>query len=203
MLKIGVPWSTFLPQLLAHIGKTSPECVPKHVHSLNSPNPLSNFLAGEKEEDAVTTVLDQRTMVLDYSMHVEDDAASKSFPAVPEASSSSSSSHESAGGDAGASSEAETSSSSVCQFQLPCLLASQLGWTSWHRRPHVQLLKKSERLLLEMKHLDQQVRSSQRFYDLIGIFFFADWWLWQVFVNECLPTGGANKTWLVVQFFLQ
>jgi hypothetical protein len=47
----------------------------KHVNSLKSPNLLSNSLAGEMEEDPVTTVLD-------YSMHVEHDTASKSFPAM-------------------------------------------------------------------------------------------------------------------------
>ena len=42
-------------------------------------------------------------------------------------------------------------------FQFSRMLFSQLGFTSWDKRGQVQLLKKCDKLLRELKNLDNQV----------------------------------------------
>ena len=44
-------------------------------------------------------------------------------------------------------------------FQFSRMLFSQLGLTSWDKRGQVQLLKKCDKLLRELKNLDSQVKS--------------------------------------------
>ena len=46
-------------------------------------------------------------------------------------------------------------------FQHGRLLFSQLGLTSWSRRPHIHLLSKSDRLLRELRNVDSQVSRQQ------------------------------------------
>ncbi|CAG0914887.1 unnamed protein product [Notodromas monacha] len=137
--------------LLSHIGKTSPECVPRYVEALNYPEPLPSFLTGDREEEAVTAVLDQRTLVLDFASRFSEDRTQTAAPAsasVPNTFSAGSASSDVT--------DEDRIAASSNPFQLSCFLLSQLGWASWHRRPHVQLLKKTDRLLLEIKNLDQQ-----------------------------------------------
>lgn len=45
-------------------------------------------------------------------------------------------------------------------FQFSRMLFSQLGLTSWDKRGQVQLLKKCDKLLRELKNLDSQVNST-------------------------------------------
>ena len=42
-------------------------------------------------------------------------------------------------------------------FQFSRMLFSQLGFTAWDKRGQVQLLKKCDKLLRELKNLDNQV----------------------------------------------
>lgn len=44
-------------------------------------------------------------------------------------------------------------------FHFCKMLFSQLGLTSWDKRGQVHLLKKSEKLIRELKNLDNQVRT--------------------------------------------
>ena len=46
---------------------------------------------------------------------------------------------------------------SASPFQCCRLFLNQLGFTQWGMRPHFDLLKKSEKLLRELKHLDKQM----------------------------------------------
>ena len=46
---------------------------------------------------------------------------------------------------------------SASPFQCCRLFLNQLGFMQWGMRPHFDLLKKSEKLLRELKHLDKQM----------------------------------------------
>lgn len=48
-------------------------------------------------------------------------------------------------------------------FQFARMLFSQLGLTAWDKRGQVQLLKKCDKLLRELKNLDNQVSSFFRY----------------------------------------
>jgi len=57
----------------------------------------------------------------------------------------------------GQSAEVPLSDDPQSAFHHSRMLFSQLGLTSWDKRSQVHLLKKSEKLLRELKNLDNQV----------------------------------------------
>lgn len=51
----------------------------------------------------------------------------------------------------------ETASMPILNFQLCKLLFSHFGYTGWERRSHINLLRKDEKLIRELRNLDAKV----------------------------------------------
>jgi hypothetical protein len=142
-----------LDDLLQHIGHTSPECLQEIGKPLNT-IPTSHFLDGHIEKSSISGVLGQRNIESDLvnkqwnqvsNVLAEDiELSGKSTPTYVISPTPSN-------GDEDVTIKALENGRN---FQQARRLFSQLGFTSWERRPNVHLLAKSDQLLRELKHLD-------------------------------------------------
>lgn len=141
-----------LDDLLQHIGHTSPECLQEVGKPLNT-IPSSNFLDGQVEKSSISGVLSQR--------NIEQDHVNKEISQIPQLSFED---VEISGKSTPTSTITPTPShddditskalENGRNFQQARKLFSQLGFTSWERRPNIHLLAKSDQLIREIKHLD-------------------------------------------------
>ncbi|KAL0270125.1 UNVERIFIED_CONTAM: hypothetical protein PYX00_007629 [Menopon gallinae] len=118
-----------LHDLLRYIGYTSSECLENPDLNLSEPGPTPPPLMKQIEAEVISAILAQRTYESDYKQFSEPTKKSCP-PREPEAQRS--------------------------PFQQCRQLLSQLGLTGWERRPQIQLLAPSERLLRELRNLDTQ-----------------------------------------------
>ncbi|KAI0212730.1 Ral GTPase-activating protein subunit alpha-1 [Lamellibrachia satsuma] len=122
-----------LNEMLQYIGFTSPEC---HLHpgeALNAPFHALDDLPPTTEQCTMGAVLQEKDNEAAYlRLHQTDSSmtASSQHPVDNRESSS--------------------------PFQLCRLYLNQLGFLQWGKRPHFDLLKKTDKLLRELKHLDNQ-----------------------------------------------
>jgi len=124
-----------LEDLLLFIGNTSPECIPvgRQGFTLTIPPPPPPMLPSEQEDDVLNALLHQKHIELEYYYkHAYDSWMSGQPTEVP------------------------LSDDPQSTFHHSRMLFSQLGLTSWDKRSQVHLLKKSEKLLRELKNLDNQ-----------------------------------------------
>lgn len=124
-----------LEDLLLFIGHTSPECIPagRQADTLTTPPPPPPTMLPEQEEEALNALLHQKHIELDFYQKHSNEQWMRGRPVeepIPEDPQS--------------------------PFQFSRMLFSQLGLTSWDKRGQVQLLKKCDKLLRELKNLDSQ-----------------------------------------------
>ncbi|CAH1791020.1 unnamed protein product [Owenia fusiformis] len=122
-----------LNDLLQYIGHTSPECLLHPGEPLNIPPAAPSSLNCHLESKMVSTVLTQRDEEMDYFMKHKADNSMVAQPLTPSIS------------------KDENSPFHLCRHMV-----NQLGLMSWGKRAQVDLLKKNEKLLRELKHLDSQ-----------------------------------------------
>ncbi|KFM77896.1 Ral GTPase-activating protein subunit alpha-2, partial [Stegodyphus mimosarum] len=123
-----------LDDLLQYIGHTSPECVCVPGQALNAAPKLPNEEGREREMEIMNLILNQRNQEQaqfeKYSINSCMSAKGIHPPPPCEV---------------------------ISLFQHCRLLLNQLGFTSWEKRSHFDLLKKNEQLLRELRNLDKQV----------------------------------------------
>ncbi|MPC07518.1 Ral GTPase-activating protein subunit alpha-2 [Portunus trituberculatus] len=122
-----------LDDLLSYIGYTSPEVLEQFGHALNEAVGPPLTLPIEAQHDAISSILNQRNVESDFfTRHSIDPnmvCPSSHCPAPVESRSA---------------------------FQLGRLLFDQLGLGSWEKRQSIFTLKKNDKLLRELKNLDNQ-----------------------------------------------
>ncbi|XP_063845540.1 ral GTPase-activating protein subunit alpha-2-like isoform X2 [Scylla paramamosain] len=122
-----------LDDLLSYIGYTSPEVLEQFGHALNEAMGPPLTLPIEAQHDAISSILNQRNVESDFfTRHSIDPnmvCPSSHCPAPVESRSA---------------------------FQLGRLLFDQLGLGSWEKRQSIFTLKKNDKLLRELKNLDNQ-----------------------------------------------
>ncbi|XP_036363522.1 ral GTPase-activating protein subunit alpha-1 isoform X5 [Octopus sinensis] len=128
-----------LDQLLRYIGYASPECLLMPGVPLNIAAPIPEKLSTQAEEMMTNLVLQQKEAELDYYyQHKSDPRRTEERPMV-------------------ANPQMTTEiKDPVSPFQISRSLLDQMGLLSWERRCHFDLLKKSDKLLRELKNLDSQ-----------------------------------------------
>ncbi|XP_076305803.1 ral GTPase-activating protein subunit alpha-1 isoform X2 [Tachypleus tridentatus] len=122
-----------LDDLLQFIGHTSSECVLHPEQPLNAPPATMDEACFERETHTMNLILNQRNYELNHQQkHASDKGMVGKKVHPPD----------------------------ICDPQSPfqhCrLLLDQLGFTSWEKRPTFDLLKKNEKLLRELRNLDNQ-----------------------------------------------
>lgn len=122
-----------LDDLLQYIDHSSPECVLRPGQPLNTPAPLFGEGTSEKEVDTMTVVLNQRNFEMTHNQKHSVDSSTMAKPA-----------------------NLPIQCKNISPFQHCRLLLEQLGFISWEKRPHFDLLKKNEKLLRELRNLDNQ-----------------------------------------------
>ncbi|XP_043246445.1 ral GTPase-activating protein subunit alpha-1-like [Amphibalanus amphitrite] len=116
-----------LDDLLLYLADTSPEC----VATTDAVSLLPSVLGQERHVEAINALLNQRSAELEAARTADTSAPAPACrPPAPQPAGS--------------------------PFQHGRLLFSQLGLTGWSRRPHIHLLRKSERLLRELRNVDNQ-----------------------------------------------
>ncbi|XP_066281374.1 ral GTPase-activating protein subunit alpha-1-like isoform X1 [Branchiostoma lanceolatum] len=122
-----------LDEMLQYIGHTSPECLQKPGEPLNEPAFPPEEIVAEREDSTIQAVLQQRDIEADYvGQHINDSSMV-------------------------ASDMTETCSyDPKSPFHHCRFLLSQLGMLAWEKRPHLDLLRKNDRLLRELKNLDSR-----------------------------------------------
>ena len=126
-----------LNDLLQHIGYASPEVLVEVGKPLNT-IPSRKFLEDSVEQSCIAGVLAQKQQTSDTMDRItriqeeEEGEGEGDTPASP---------HQQGPG-------------LSHNFQQARKLFSQLGMTSWEKRPDIHLLKKGDQLLRELKHLD-------------------------------------------------
>ncbi|XP_022909230.2 probable Rho GTPase-activating protein CG5521 isoform X1 [Onthophagus taurus] len=138
-----------LDDLLQYLGHTSPECLESFDKKLNEPalSPVSI----EIEQEAIASVISQRNSEIDHNKTNQHQDGMIAQPASrpnsrcsPQGDTTSTTS---------SNNEITTPSN---EFQQCRLLFSQLGQSGWERRKDLHLLSKTERLLRELRNLDNQ-----------------------------------------------
>ncbi|GAB1601381.1 ral GTPase-activating protein subunit alpha-1-like isoform X7 [Argonauta hians] len=127
------PDSDNLDKLLQYIGFASPECLLMPGVPLNIAAPIPERLSSQAEEMMTELVLQQKDAELDYYYQHKADARMVANPQMT-----------------------TEIKDPVSPFQISRSLLDQLGLLSWERRCHFDLLKKSDKLLRELKNLDSQ-----------------------------------------------
>ncbi|XP_078589673.1 ral GTPase-activating protein subunit alpha-1-like isoform X6 [Branchiostoma floridae x Branchiostoma japonicum] len=122
-----------LDQMLQYVGHTSPECLQKPGEPLNEPAVPPEEIVTEREDSTIQAVLQQCDIEADYvRQHINDSSMV-------------------------ASDMTETCSDDPkSPFHHCRFLLSQLGMLAWEKRPHLDLLRKNDRLLRELKNLDSR-----------------------------------------------
>ncbi|XP_035826426.1 ral GTPase-activating protein subunit alpha-1 [Aplysia californica] len=129
-----------LNNMLAYIGDTSPECLLRPGMPLNIAARVPEDLT-EQAESAVNRMVGEQTEAEEehrstHRMDIRRDKDQEHMVAPPEM-------------------PAE-SQDPVSPFQMCRLLLDQMGLLSWEKRCHFDLLKKSDKVLRELKNLDVQ-----------------------------------------------
>ncbi|KAK6182371.1 hypothetical protein SNE40_010078 [Patella caerulea] len=122
-----------LDDLLCYIGHTSPECLLRLGKPLNINPPIPEDLCDQAEGMMTSMVLDQRQAELEYYKHHKADVSMLAKPELPD--------------------EMEDP---ISPFQMCRMLLDQMGLMSWEKRCQFDLLKKTDKLLRELKNLDNQ-----------------------------------------------
>ncbi|ESO85701.1 hypothetical protein LOTGIDRAFT_210880 [Lottia gigantea] len=128
-----------LDDLLSFIGNTSPECLLRLGKPLNINPPIPEDLCDQAEGMMTTMVLDQRQAELEYYKQHKADVRQREIelmlakPELPD--------------------EIEDP---ISPFQMCRMLLDQMGLMSWDKRCQFDLLKKTDKLLRELKNLDNQ-----------------------------------------------
>ncbi|XP_017775856.1 PREDICTED: ral GTPase-activating protein subunit alpha-1 isoform X1 [Nicrophorus vespilloides] len=140
-----------LDDLLQYLGHTSPECLESADRKLNeaAPSPISR----ECEAEAIASVISQSNLELDAIRYAQSVDAMYDQPASRPSSRISGSISSS---DFNINQHGLVDSVEQNAFQQCRLLFSQLGLAGWERRKQLHLLKKNERLLRELRNLDNQ-----------------------------------------------
>lgn len=123
-----------LDDLLQYIGHTSPECLTEPGRPLNAIGSAGHYLEPNTEKEMIAAVLGQRTLENDYLHRMETAAA---IPYVKPTLN-------------------KVSCDNSQAFQQCRRFFGQLGQASWERRPRVHLMKKNDRLLRELRNLDNK-----------------------------------------------
>ncbi|XP_076041404.1 ral GTPase-activating protein subunit alpha-2 isoform X2 [Oratosquilla oratoria] len=122
-----------LDDLLSYVGHTSPEVLEQFGRALNESTGPPLALPIEAEHDTITTILNQRNMETDFlARHTCDTNMISPHVQCP--------------------SPVEPRS----VYQQCRLLFDQLGFASWEKRNSIYTLKKNDKLLRELKNLDNQ-----------------------------------------------
>ncbi|CAB4058858.1 Ral GTPase-activating protein subunit alpha-1 [Lepeophtheirus salmonis] len=116
-----------LDDLLSYLTYTSPEVMEEIGKPINTVS-QSHFFDCVVEKDIISTVLNQRTSERDYTSNYGKNLLRPVSPPDP------------IGGEP--------------KFQFCRSIFNQMGWSSWEKRPHIHLMKKTERLIRELKNLD-------------------------------------------------
>ncbi|XP_025103645.1 ral GTPase-activating protein subunit alpha-1-like isoform X4 [Pomacea canaliculata] len=159
-----------LNDVLRFVGETSPECLLQTGRPLNIPAPLPEVLSAPAESGLTEMVQHQREAeTAYYSKHKCDHSQveSQNMLAKPQMPT-----------------EIEDP---VSPFQMCRMLLDQVGLLSWEKRCHFDLLKKSDKLLRELKNLDaQRCRETHK----IAVIFVAEG---QEDKNSILSNCGASR----------
>ena len=142
-----------LDDLLQHIGHTSPECLQEVGKPLNT-IPSSNFLDNQVEKSSISGVLSQRNIEVDHVNKEWNQIPHLSFEDIEMSGKSTPTSIITPTPSNGDDEITVKALENGRNFQQARKLFSQLGFTSWERRPNIHLLAKSDQLLREIKHLD-------------------------------------------------
>jgi hypothetical protein len=138
-------------QLLQYLGHTSPECLENFDRKLNEP--AAPPLSIEIEQEAIASVINQRNMEVEENRVMQ---YADSMLGQPMSRPSSRSEGASSPGYDGSIQQVSLGAVEQNAFQQCRLLFSQLGLAGWERRQQLHLLNKTERLLRELRNLDNQ-----------------------------------------------
>ncbi|KAK2161338.1 hypothetical protein LSH36_118g01037 [Paralvinella palmiformis] len=127
------PGQDALDQLLHYIGRSSPECQLQPGEPLNMPFSCPEQLTSITEGTIIKNVLHQKDEEETFYNHHQNDASMVAQPMYPME-------------------NIDVSS----PYHLCRLFLNQLGFLQWEKRLHFDLLKKSDKLLRELKHIDSQ-----------------------------------------------
>uniref|UniRef100_T1JGD1 Rap-GAP domain-containing protein n=1 Tax=Strigamia maritima TaxID=126957 RepID=T1JGD1_STRMM len=122
-----------LDDLLQYIGHSSPECLDKPGQPLNIPSFPPVVLSEDLETETISTILYQRSYEMDFitkncnNLNMTGKPLKPSHPREPDTA-----------------------------FHHCRVLLDQLGFMSWEKRTQFDLLKKNEKLLRELRNLDNQ-----------------------------------------------
>ncbi|KAK7504780.1 hypothetical protein BaRGS_00003808 [Batillaria attramentaria] len=153
-----------LNDVLRYIGETSPECLLQLGRPLNIPAPLPEALSAPAESDLTDMVQQQTDAELGYYSKHKADYSMLAKPQMP-----------------------TEIQDPVSPFQMCRMLLDQMGLLSWEKRCHFDLLKKSDKLLREMKNLDaQRCRETHK----IAVIYVAEG---QEDKNSILSNSGASR----------
>ncbi|XP_062620262.1 ral GTPase-activating protein subunit alpha-1-like [Saccostrea cucullata] len=164
LYNLSLPHQDNLNDMLRYIGHTSPEChlIPGEPLNLEASTPEG--FSSESEEAIKRMVLHQKNNELQYYSKHKADRGMLAKPQVP--------------------SEGEES---MPPFQMCRMLLDQLGLLAWEQRCHFDLLRKSDKLLRELKNLDnQKCRETHKF----AVIYVAEG---QEDKNSILSNCGASK----------
>ncbi|XP_033736327.1 ral GTPase-activating protein subunit alpha-1-like isoform X2 [Pecten maximus] len=153
-----------LNDMLRYIGCASPECLLIPGVSLNLEAPAPEGFSEDAEANMTHMVIKQKEAELNfYNQHKRDTSmlAKSQMPTEIQ--------------------------EPVSPFQICRMLVDQLGLLAWEKRCHFDLLKKSDKLLREMKHLDnQKCRETHKF----AVIYVAEG---QEDKNSILSNSGGSK----------
>lgn len=122
-----------LDDLLNYVGHTSPEVLEQFGHALNEAVGPPPTLPIESQHDAISTILNQRNVENEFFCRHSSDMNM----VCPEV-------------------RCPTPVESRSVFQQGRLIFDQLGLASWEKRKSIHTLKKNDKLLRELKNLDNQ-----------------------------------------------
>ncbi|XP_057662756.1 ral GTPase-activating protein subunit alpha-1 [Diorhabda carinulata] len=141
-----------LDDLLQYLGHTSPECLENANRKLNEP--AAPPMSTELENEAIASVISQRNMELEESRYSQQVHSMLGQPV--ERPNSRSETNYPSFGSAVTYQQNIKSASEQNDFQHCRLFFSQLGLAGWERRQQLHLLNKTDRLLRELRNLDNQ-----------------------------------------------
>ncbi|XP_066154941.1 probable Rho GTPase-activating protein CG5521 isoform X2 [Euwallacea fornicatus] len=141
-----------LDDLLQYLGYTSPECLESPNIKLNEPGPPPLFL--ELEQDVIGSVINQRNVEIEEALLLQQSNFALGKPVRKPRNTSDRRCSSASGTDRELGSFGTMVESNA--FQQCRLLFSQLGLSGWDRRNQVHLLDKNDRLLRELRNLDNQ-----------------------------------------------
>ncbi|XP_036213728.2 probable Rho GTPase-activating protein CG5521 isoform X1 [Bactrocera oleae] len=146
-----------LDDLLAYIGHTSPECLTNPLAPLNTPGPSP--LGSSLEAQTISIILNQRSLEQEYVSNLNQQALQNNTNTAASLQHDQHSMH-SVEQASHASFESYNTTSLTGRTEIPfqyCrLLFSHLGMAGWERRSRTHLLQRTEKLLRELRNVDQQ-----------------------------------------------